>query len=1337
MFTITAPETDTTAVAVKAVYNNGVLDSVDFETVELKAGQTEVEIAADEGTKVMLWNNLTDMKPLADAQTAAKYNDEEPETPTIVPSGTVLLSEDFTGVSDTWGFTSATGVSIAGTDDKYLQLATKNGSATTDKKELDSSVVESAVLDVSFDWKTDVDLTSGSGRQSAFELWDSDGNIIFCIAGASNRPADFPVGVSYAIGERVSKTAASLKQIDSVNDWYTVKLELDFVNKTLSGTIDSQTGTVATIEKTQIASDNLAAFAATNFSSLAPMNIDNVEIKTGITYPATFKVTSGKDGQPVNGATIELSPYTATTNSMGEAVLALPSGTFSANVTAAAHMSKSVDVTVNDAETNVSVVLEYAGDPEVTRLEIKGGDGTVYKPNTGKTTTSVNPYTAVVYDQTDAVMSGEKVVWTVKDSPAGVSISQDGIVTVTDEIAIADYNGTDVVIVATSETDPSVYAEARLHINDTASLETFDIAGPSVIKDGMSGEYSVVNPKDQYGADYTGEAQYTLTTNNSYAAVDGMKVNANFGTAQTAEFKITVTSNNGKTSEKTVKAYGYDFYEPGVDQCSYGDARIANVADGNYIVWPATAVAAGSFTIVLPEAVELTPGSAKKISYSTAWTVKTIVSQDRELRILSDSGTLFRVEYKGAVTAYNNDGASVVFGEQGASSTFEEEIIVLSTDVEGKTTAVLSHANGETQRLELGTNIGSISKIELYGGKGAPDDRLLAIKDIIISDSDIAEVEIIGNDYISKVSGMEAARQFEGNIFSREENETFTWSVSDADGAPINGVTIDQSGLLKVQDSVATGTVVVVKYSSDINETKFAEKEVTVRDFASVKSFDIDGPAAVNAGDTAEYSAENIIDEYDDVVNMPVTFAVEAGSGFSGTPVSIDAETGVLVSAADSAGDVTVSVTVGNPGKTKTITKEVFVGKFSENGDVTSNETVVDVSKIANYSTDTKYLVTVLKSDGSYTQTETKSTDGKVTIDTTGASKYEVSPIYTYNDVFDARTNPKEIPLADGYYDVTVTKNNGERSDIFVNGDKIMNNLDQNGTGRASSGSTCTTYGVKVVGGSAVISSSGTKDERDDGGTVLKFVEVKQNPTIIPRKTHLFVLGDSLVSSYYGTFADDDGDGIPNAGTTQTGWGQVLDKFMSDDVIVTNLAESGNFAVGLLRNEMPSVLSQAESGDCLIFECGYNDANPKNGTKADMIQAMTEVYQSCEEKGITVIFVSPNAHAKGDGWKAGLKYSGDVISTAKDLGAESIDLAALSFAYLEPLGNEYCASNFNVTDLLHSTYLGAMKMAEIVAQSIYDQYNDGNEAFADLKVNTDAVYNLKDVNGDTITMQVK
>lgn len=73
VFNVDAPETDITATAVIAEYEEGVLSSVNVEQLPVSAGQTEVKITAPEGARVMLWADLDNtMRPLAAAETSEK-----------------------------------------------------------------------------------------------------------------------------------------------------------------------------------------------------------------------------------------------------------------------------------------------------------------------------------------------------------------------------------------------------------------------------------------------------------------------------------------------------------------------------------------------------------------------------------------------------------------------------------------------------------------------------------------------------------------------------------------------------------------------------------------------------------------------------------------------------------------------------------------------------------------------------------------------------------------------------------------------------------------------------------------------------------------------------------------------------------------------------------------------------------------------------------------------------------------------------------------------------------------------------------------------------------------
>lgn len=988
------------------------------------------------------------------------------------------------------------------------------------------------------------------------------------------------------------------------------------------------------------------------------------------------------------------------------------------------------------------VVLEYVGEAVAAKVELAGGDEYIYLPISGTATSKA--FTATVYDNAGLVMDNAEIEWSLPGQPDTISIGNDGVITLTPQYPLTDDNGVDVIVRATVK-GTNVTADKSIHIHNIARATTWDIVGPVVIKDGTEATYSVANVKDQYGNAFTGENTYTLTSDDTKATIDGLSITPNVGTSRTQDVKLTVTSvaNPTISVDRTVTVYGYDFYEPGTGEATYGTPRMETVNGVNSIVWPKSSGSKATTEITLPTPVQLSAGSAKMITFDNIMTVKNISAQERSLKFLNSEGnTVIDVDFAGTSVVKDYSVVDKAYtgteiGKMGELGEKSSATFVLKTDATGVTSAILGYNGTTLAEYEVGT-VNDIAKIVMTGGAGVPDERLCTLTNLVISDSDVAEVEIVGDDQLAKVSGTTATKTFKGSIFSLTEGETYTWSVADASGNAIEGVSIDQNGVLSVADTVAADTVAVVSYTSSLStETspKKATHEVTIKDFADVKSFDIDGPVAVNAGDTVTYQAKNIIDQYGDESPMAVSYAITDGSDIA----TINATTGV-VTTTGKLGSYTVSVTVGNPGKTKTETKTATVAKYSESGEATSN-VEVDVTKLANYATDTKYLVTTATTDGVLVnQSETTSTDGKVTVDMTGAAKYEVSPIYSYTSVGNV-SEGKTIPLCDGLYDFTFKKSNGTRADIFVNGNMVGQNVDQYGKGRTTTGSTYTAKDVKVEGGSAVVTMKDNDSNMDS-------IVVKKAPSILPRKTHVYILGDSLVSNYYGTFADEDGDGIPTAGDAQTGWGQVMDKFISSDLNVTNLAESGNYATGLQASTFPGVLANAKAGDYMIMECGYNDAN--YSSEAKMATALEEIADDCKKAGITLILSTPNfGAARGDTNKADVKFGPKILEVANEKGVLGVNLSGLGYADYTASGSnkEYWSKNFNVyfggaqQDDLHLSYFGAMKNASLVAQAIYDAQKDTEnaelaESLKGLKINTQA-YNMTDSEGQTVTLQVK
>lgn len=176
--------------------------------------------------------------------------------------------EDFSDPSiGTWGFTAGKGGNVA-TADGILYLFKNAGTSAqgSDVKTLDSVISSATKLTVSFDWKNGVE--NGKGRNSLFNLYDSNNNYVFSLNGRGN------AGIAYAIGEAAGNTK---NVTGSVNDWYRVVLTIDFTDGKLSGTItDLVTNAVTDVPETAITATNLASIHADYGYSAAPQYLDNI-----------------------------------------------------------------------------------------------------------------------------------------------------------------------------------------------------------------------------------------------------------------------------------------------------------------------------------------------------------------------------------------------------------------------------------------------------------------------------------------------------------------------------------------------------------------------------------------------------------------------------------------------------------------------------------------------------------------------------------------------------------------------------------------------------------------------------------------------------------------------------------------------------------------------------------------------------------------------------------------------------------------------------------------------------------------------------------------------------
>lgn len=390
-----------------------------------------------------------------------------------------------------------------------------------------------------------------------------------------------------------------------------------------------------------------------------------------------------------------------------------------------------------------------------------------------------------------------------------------------------------------------------------------------------------------------------------------------------------------------------------------------------------------------------------------------------------------------------------------------------------------------------------------------------------------------------------------------------------------------------------------------------------------------------------------------------------------------------------------------------------------------SDSTVIDTSSMVESENITGYLVTSAK-DGIIISTNTVPVQKSITVNTESGADIEVAPIYEYKETKSYKDGVTlDESFADGLYNITFTNGSTAHVDLYVNGYMAANNVDQDGYGRSvSSGSTYTANDIKVSGGKITLKTADTSD-----GT-LAYVKIVKAPSVVERKTKIYVMGDSLVANYYGGNEDN------YLGTTQTGWGQVLKNYINTDKYeVVNLANAGYYASNLYTTAFPSILYNSREGDVFIFESGVNDyyqPNSEEGgesNKDNMKKYALKIAEEAKNAGLKTVLVNPNVTPSK--CTSPMLFGQVMIDTAKDANVEYIDLTQKSYDFINGIygdNMELIKKNVGLTkssDNTHSSYLGAMKYASIVAGELY------NLGYTDM-INTEFSYTKNDTEGNTI-----
>lgn len=249
------------------------------------------------------------------------------------------------------------------------------------------------------------------------------------------------------------------------------------------------------------------------------------------------------------------------------------------------------------------------------------------------------------------------------------------------------------------------------------------------------------------------------------------------------------------------------------------------------------------------------------------------------------------------------------------------------------------------------------------------------------------------------------------------------------------------------------------------------------------------------------------------------------------------------------------------------------------------------------------------------------------------------------------------------------------------------------------------TFDLALIDGQLNISFNGSSP-KINAITVDKLPERQSGsqPTV-------YLAGDSTVQTY-------DEYWKPEAG-----WGQMINRFFTSDVLFDNHAIGGRssktfFTEGRLDN----ILRSIRPGDYLLIQFGHNDATisvPERYTSVpDYKQYLKTYVNGTRQRGAEPVLVTPVGRrsfneATGKFNVSFPEYVQGMKEVAAELNVKLVDLSALSIAFYDEIGFEATRSVFlhtdpgvypafpnGSTDDTHFQEYGAIQLARLVAVAI-------------------------------------
>jgi lysophospholipase L1-like esterase len=181
-------------------------------------------------------------------------------------------------------------------------------------------------------------------------------------------------------------------------------------------------------------------------------------------------------------------------------------------------------------------------------------------------------------------------------------------------------------------------------------------------------------------------------------------------------------------------------------------------------------------------------------------------------------------------------------------------------------------------------------------------------------------------------------------------------------------------------------------------------------------------------------------------------------------------------------------------------------------------------------------------------------------------------------------------------------------------------------------------------------------------------------------------------------------------------WGQMITRWFAPDVVVSNLAISGETMPAFLgENRLTKITSQLKPGDVVMVQFGHNDMKSKAADaletyKKNLARFVTET----KAKGGVPVLMTPVSRETFEGGKISNSfvvkrgevtddYVAAVKAVAKEQGVTLIDLNASSAALYEAMGEGKSQVLFaTASEKTHHSDYGSYEIAKCVVQGIID-----------------------------------